>query len=97
MLRLTFSSRQVACTRLHLLEHVLRRDVPPCRCCNLLSLRRLFEPNVFQPAAHVEPEIPAAAVQICLVSTKPLGRLLRLGGDRNQRLANVEHILSEWL
>src|SRR2546421_1408430 len=95
--RLTFTSRQIARTRLHLLEHLLRPDIPPCSSSNILSLLRLFEPDVFQPMSHVEPVVPASIVEVQLISPEPFRRLFGFCSNRDQSVADVEDIVPKWL
>src|ERR1700722_6168810 len=66
-LRLTSSSRYVVDTRLHLLE-LLRLDISLCSRRNLLPLLRLFYPDVFQSAHHVETVVPASCCQGAICS-----------------------------
>jgi hypothetical protein len=92
-LRPTSSSRYVVYTLLHLLE-LLRLDISLCSRSNLLPLLRFFYPDVFQSAHHIETVVPASVVEVRFVSPKSFYHLLC--GHGNERLADVEDIISKW-
>lgn len=54
-----------------------------------------FEPNVLQLASHVEPIVPVSVFELRFV-LESFYCVLRLGGDRNERLDDMKRRYPEW-
>ncbi len=97
MARLTLSSRNTVCARLHLLEHSLRLDITARRSRNLRLLLRLLQSDPFEPAVNIKPIVAAFIVEIRLVAMELLRCLLRLRRKVFQRRPDSDDVVAHRL